>query len=137
MSEIGGTAYDVATSRWGEGWRLPTCEEVNELFDKCDWKWTKKNGVAGYEITSPGENKIFIPACGLKLRSKVEDFGLMGYYWTSERGTGGNALGQVYDMYFRQGMKTDDSKRPIHTCTPAVGLCVRAVFEKAASDTRE
>lgn len=129
VNEIGGTAYDVATNRWGAGWRMPTREEVNELFDKCDWKWTKKNGVAGYEITAPSENRIFIPASGLKLRGKVEDCGLMGYYWTSERGTGGNALGQVYDMYFRQGMKTDESKRPIHTCTPAVGLCVRAVFD--------
>ena len=137
VSEIGGTAYDVATCRWGEGWRLPSREEVNELFDKCDWKWTRKNGVAGYEITATSENKIFIPASGLKLRSKVEDFGQMGYYWTSERGTGGNTLGQVYDMYFRQGMKTDESKRPIHTCTPAVGLCVRAVFDKTANDTRK
>ena len=26
-------------------WRLPTREEINELFENCDYKWTTNNGV--------------------------------------------------------------------------------------------
>ena len=46
-------------------WRLPTKDECNELFEKCDWKDTVVNGIRGYLVTSKVEgftvNSIFLP----------------------------------------------------------------------------
>lgn len=130
VTSIGGTDWDISTIRFGDGWRLPTPDEVKELFTKCTWKWTTSGGVKGYEITGDNENTIFIPASGFKLRKDVEDHNEIGYYWTSERGEGSSGLGQVIDMYFREGMKADEDKLPLHTCNPSLGLCIRPVYTK-------
>lgn len=130
VASIGGTESDISTLRFGDGWRLPTPDEVKELFTKCTWKWTTSGGVKGYEITGDNENTIFIPASGFKLREDVEDYNEIGYYWTSERGEGSSGLGQVIDMYFREGMKADEDKLPLHTCNPSLGLCIRPVYTK-------
>ena len=58
-------ADDAARANWGGKWRTPTKEEYVELFEKCDWTETTKNGVRGFLITSkvPGytSNSIFLP----------------------------------------------------------------------------
>ena len=41
MSGIGGsTTYDAATAMWGEGWKMPTKADFQELLENCDWEWT-------------------------------------------------------------------------------------------------
>lgn len=62
-SGIQGTMYDVAYVKWGKSWRLPTNEEIQELIDKCNWKWCFINGVVGYKISRNGRS-IFMPAAG-------------------------------------------------------------------------
>ena len=56
---------DAAHVNWGGSWRMPTKEEYAELFEKCEWTDTTRNGVRGYLITSkvPGytSNSIFLP----------------------------------------------------------------------------
>jgi hypothetical protein len=56
---------DAAFANLGGQWRLPTIEECNELFEKCDWMETEVNGVRGYTVTSKVEgftgNSIFLP----------------------------------------------------------------------------
>lgn len=134
VMSIEGPEYDVATAKWGEGWRLPTPAEVDELFDECDWEWTKVNGVYGYLITSPNDNEIFLPAAGLKRGSEICDASTsgvarpQGYYWTSQRRDA--TTGLVWDMSFTAGMKTDPSpnKRPLHYCKDMLGLTVRPVY---------
>ena len=34
---VGIPKYDTATGIWGNGWRMPTIKEVEELFDNCHW----------------------------------------------------------------------------------------------------
>ena len=41
----GNSQYDAATANWGEGWRMPTEHEFEELFDECDWEWTSLDGM--------------------------------------------------------------------------------------------
>lgn len=75
---------DAATVNWGAGWRMPTFEEVRELYDKCTFTRTQMNGVYGSLVTGPNGNSIFLPAAGVK--SGVEYFISLGagvYYWTS------------------------------------------------------
>ena len=59
--DIKGTKYDVAHVKWGGGWRMPTYKELKELYDKCDWKWSRFNDVNGYIVTGPNGNSIFSP----------------------------------------------------------------------------
>lgn len=80
----GNKTYDVATVKWGKGWRMPTREEFDELFYYCDWKYVQKGGVWGSEFTSPTtKNTIFLPCAGFKDGAKNELASGNGMYWTS------------------------------------------------------
>ena len=64
--------------------RLPTKEEMHELKDLCEWKWTTQNGVNGYLVTSKTNgNSIFIPAAGYYYHRDVFRDNEVGNYWTS------------------------------------------------------
>ena len=67
--DISGTASDVVTHHWEDGWRMPTEKELQELVDSCTWTWTTKNGIIGYQVTGPNGNSIFLPAAGAKITS--------------------------------------------------------------------
>ena len=80
----GNVQYDVAAANWGEGWRMPTKDEMQELIDYCDWEWTKQNNVKGYKVTGVNGNSIFIPETGYCDGSTFKS-GSCGYsaYWNS------------------------------------------------------
>ena len=61
---------------------MPTESELEELKNKCTWKWTTQNGVKGYKITGPNGNSIFLPAAGCRYGSSLYYAG-EGYYWSS------------------------------------------------------
>ncbi len=75
--------YDAARANWGGTWRLPTEAELEELNNKCTWKWTTQNGVNGYKVTGPNGNSIFLPAAGGRIGSSLYDAGEGGFYWSS------------------------------------------------------
>ncbi len=74
---------DVAHVLWGGSWRIPTAAESVELAEKCIWSWIYVNGVNGYKVTGPNGNSIFLPAGGQRDKTKVNERGKYGYYWTS------------------------------------------------------
>lgn len=75
------SSYDAATANWGEGWRIPTETEVQELIDECTWRWTTQNGVYGRKVTGPNGSSIFLPAAGHRGYSTLYDDGSYGHYW--------------------------------------------------------
>lgn len=80
----GDPTYDVATKKWGEGWRMPTEEELRELLRYCDDRYVQKGGRWGREFTSVMNNQtIFLPATGSREGSKLQDASGCGLYWTS------------------------------------------------------
>lgn len=79
----GNSIYDVARANWGGSWRMPTKREMEELKNKCTWKWTTQSGVKGYRVTGPNGNSIFLPTAGECQRSSRYDAGKCGYYWSS------------------------------------------------------
>ena len=85
MNDIkGNSQYDAARANWGGTWRLPTQEELEELNNKCTWKWTTQNGVKGFKLTSKTNgNSIFFPAAGYCQGTKIYNIGGYGYYWSS------------------------------------------------------
>lgn len=74
---------DAATVNWGAGWRMPTREEMQELFDNCTHEWTTQNGVNGRKFTGSNGNSIFLPAAGNRSGSDLGSAGSDGYYWSS------------------------------------------------------
>lgn len=100
-SDISGTKYDVAHVKWGGSWRMPTKTEIQELVEKCTWKWTNVNGVYGQLATGPNGNSIFLPAAGYRYGTEVYYTGYSGYYWSS---TPNESLSSsAYVLYFSNG----------------------------------
>lgn len=73
---------DVAHVRLGGKWRIPTAAEFKELIDSCDWTWTNRKGIIGYNVKSRVNGKsIFLPSTGYIFQEGLhgEEYG--GYYW--------------------------------------------------------
>lgn len=79
---------DAATVNWGDGWRMPTIQEVSDLTDRryTTTEWVTLNGVFGRKITSRSNgNSIFMPAAGLCDGTGLSYEEKYGYYWSSSR----------------------------------------------------
>ena len=79
---------DAATANWGEGWRMPTQAEFQELLDNTTVTWTQQNGVNGRLFTADNGNSLFLPAAGSRYDSYLFDAGSLGDYWSSSLYTG-------------------------------------------------
>ena len=75
--------YDAALSGRGTAARIPTNKELNELCERCTWRWTLFNGIGGMMVTGPNGGSIFLPAAGFYIGSSLFGEGSNGYYWTS------------------------------------------------------
>ncbi len=86
--DIRNTKYDVAHVKWGNGARLPSEAEVDELASKCTYKLGYYNGVKGIYVTGPSGNSTFLPMAGrIYSDNVVEDYGADGRYWTGTDST--------------------------------------------------
>lgn len=74
---------DAATANWGSGWRMPTKEEMRELYDICNSTFTTQNGVKGRIFVGTNGNTLFLPAAGYRDRDELYYAGSRGYYWSS------------------------------------------------------
>ena len=87
MEDISGNAtYDVATAKWGKGWRMPTKEEFEELVEYCSFPhYEKQNGRYGQLFTNQLNGRtLFLPTTGSKeLGSTHREANTCGLYWTS------------------------------------------------------
>ena len=76
-------SYDAATAYCGSKWRMPTFDEMIELFENCTWEWTTQNGVKGRKFTGPNGNSIFLPAAGYRYGTDLRSAGAHGFYWSA------------------------------------------------------
>ena len=82
-------AQDTIASLWGDGWRLPTVKEMEELFHRTD-RWggayidAKGIRIEGKEQISRKNGKsIFLPAAGEMKGNLNMNYGAKGLYVTS------------------------------------------------------
>lgn len=83
--------HDAAHVQWGDGWRMPTKQELNDLYKKCDWAWTNMEGVSGYVVRGKGDYasaNIFLPAAGYGYGTSLGYAGSYGRYWSSVPSSG-------------------------------------------------
>ena len=70
---------DAATASWGDGWRMPTKEEWQELCQNTTHSWTTQNGVYGSRFTASNGNSLFLPAADRDGSTFIR----YGHYWSS------------------------------------------------------
>ena len=90
---------DAASVNWSSRWCMPTEKQFRELKEKCVWKWTKRNGKEGYEVSSPNGNSIFLPAAGYKGPDGFLAYdGFEGRYWSSSLVTYSSFQGGCFEF---------------------------------------
>ena len=96
---------DAAHVNWGGSWRMPTKAECLELLENCTWRWTTRNGINGYKVTSNKagytDKFIFLPVAGYRDESGLYNVGSYGYYWSSSLGDYNSDY--AWYMNFRSG----------------------------------
>lgn len=124
-SSIAGSSYDITAVKWGKGWKIPTREQWRELVSGCDWTWSSRNGIYGWEIKSKtNDNSIFLPNGGYytpKEGTYVRDNERSSrtFYWTCEQYDQTNA----YEANPRAGMiDILNAEKMIH-------LPIRAIYD--------
>ena len=114
--------YDAATVLWGDDWRMPTSDEINELLRYCDYQWTEVNGSNGIKLTSSKNgHQIFLPCAGMKRDNEDVMVGTKGYYIGATANGNNSACG----IYLAQG-----DVRPSSTLINR-GRTIRAVRKRA------
>lgn len=75
---------DAATVALGNGARIPTADEWQELLNRTTAEHTTLNNVDGYKFTSRANgNSIFLPSAGLKWNTGNQYEGSFGFYMSS------------------------------------------------------
>lgn len=70
---------DAASVNLGDGWRMPTNEEMKELTDNCDWILERRGCRFRSRINGA---ELFLPFVGAKSGGEIYSSSL-GYYWSS------------------------------------------------------
>lgn len=129
-------ADDAARMLWGSKWRMPTKLEMEELFNKCTWTWTKENGVYGYRVTSNvsgyTDRSIFLPAAGIRGGKSLNGLDSDGMYWSSSLDTDNSLM--AWSIFFvngnLEGIDDDVSVAPFSRHN---GQSIRPVFPTGKS----
>lgn len=123
-TNICGTSYDVATSKLGEGWKMPSLEEANELISKCTWTKENIEGVNVYRVTGPNGNSIIIPIISWKKQTQNYVSNKLHLATGQCSSTGSE------DCYVITANYTKDSKGTIGYEWKAWGYNIRPVYTK-------
>jgi len=80
---------DAATANWGEGWKMPTKADFDELTANTTTAFTEQNGVNGLLCTSTANtNTLFFPAVGGAVEGIVDYVGDYGSCWSTSLNDG-------------------------------------------------
>ena len=96
---------DAAHVNLGDNWRMPTCDEFQELLNNCnvvqkeDYNGT---GVKGRIFTSRvNGNSVFFPIAGYCRNASVISVGSYGYYWSASWDSSSFAWYLCFDSGFQ------------------------------------
>lgn len=123
---ISGTQYDAATVNLGKDWRMPTKDEVQELYDKCTFTYGEIDGVKGYYATGKNGNSIFLPCYGYHSYSETSKD--QGCFWTGTKYGSERFESNVYSMY----LSNDGETLLGWTTVKYDGLQIRPVYSPSS-----
>ena len=129
---------DVAKSVLGGEWRIPTKEDMEELVEECEWKWTRENGLLGWKVIGPNNNFIFLPASGAASSYRIAGVNELGRYWTATRDDSDYS---AYNLRFKDGTDTivvvDDTRFYGRTIRPVIGQPIKREVKKVQNDKEQ
>ena len=129
---------DVAKSVLGGEWRIPTKEDMEELVEECEWKWTRENGHLGWKVIGPNNNFIFLPASGAASSYRIAGVNELGRYWTATRDDSDYS---AYNLRFKDGTDTivvvDDTRFYGRTIRPVIGQPIKREVKKVQNDKEQ
>ena len=101
---------DAATANWGEDWRMPVKEELEELYNNTTTTCTTQNGVYGTLFTATNGNSLFLPA-EYRYSGELGD-DPFGVYWSSSLNTDKpyDAWVLQNDWYWGDHMESDHGR---------------------------
>lgn len=73
---------DAATVNWGSGWRMPTKQDFDELYQNTSHHFAYQNGVFGMLYLAANGNSLFLPAAGW-YDSNYHSYTYDVYRWSS------------------------------------------------------
>ncbi|MCR5711354.1 MAG: hypothetical protein K6G46_02730 [Prevotella sp.] len=82
-TDIANTQNDVATVKWGAPWRMPSLEQIRELYANTTHEWTEEKGVNGCRFKSSNFGVLFIPASGEYRSEDIYNYGKNVECWSS------------------------------------------------------
>ncbi len=124
-NDISGTQYDVAYVKWGEGWGMPSSEQIKLVIQNCKNERISVNGVDGLKVTGPNNKSIFLPATGYRTENTTDGVG-NGYYWTSTQDTDYSTYCYLFSFGSAGNLGVDEDRR-------STGITVRPVYETDAA----
>lgn len=123
---------DAAHVLMGEGWRMPTKEDFEELISECTFKWTAKyedTNVPGMVfISKVNGNKVFFPACGYYERDVFKFWEKRSIVWSSSLVDGIDAWAMNIDDEEPEIWKNDKLEK-LADCGRCMGLSIRGVYK--------
>ena len=92
---ISGTKYDIATAVLGNGWRLPTKDEINDLIKACTTSRCTVRDISGINFIAENGNHIFIPT-----EISNYNFDSEKSYWSGTLNTVSNSSAYRMRLYY-------------------------------------
>lgn len=83
--QISGTEYDAACVWWGNGWKMPSNDDWEELMEYCTSEYVEYPSIipkSGLHICGPNGNSILLPLT-FSPHGGVDTDVLRGEYWTA------------------------------------------------------
>mgnify|MGYP002623340434 CR=1 FL=1 len=81
-ADIVETENDLARATFGDFAKMPTADQLEELFTLCQKEWAEVDGVSGLKLTGPNGNSIFLPAAGYREGNSVSGESEIGMYYS-------------------------------------------------------
>lgn len=128
-ADIYRTQYDVVFKSLAKA-TIPTADEFEELFEKCDVEWTEEDGLSGYKFTGPNGNSIFLPAAGSRTGNTVSDKGVKGCYLTGSVNPSAPDFAISYEFSNGQNNKTTSPRFQALSVRP-VSVAKNVPFDKS------
>ena len=123
QANICGSNYDVVSKQLGEGWRMPSLAEANELITKCSWEKVNIDGVDVVKVTGPNGNHIILPIVSWKKQNKDNN------NWQLHLGIG-ECLSKTSESTYIITFKNSEKKGSVSQEWKAWGYNIRPVYTK-------
>ena len=121
--DIAGTADDVAHVKWGNGWKMPTCAQMEELNHYCYYEVMDLDGRCVIKAISKLNGEyIILPTTGMKEGTSLNNANGIAYYWGSTPNIHNGACGLTQNNVLMGGMGGGERY---------YGYAVRPVLDKA------